>query len=292
MTINEYGDSLSLVEYLKSKGITKLYHFTDRSNIKSIIDNGGLYSWRACDRYGITINRPGGSDTSRSLDSYRGLGNYVRLSFTKNHPMMYVAKNDGRISDPVILEIDLSVVGISGTKFSDRNATKNGAIIRNGYDGARNIHFSTVRQLNHFDLSFDEKEFYQAEVLVLEKVPLSYITNIDWYRTKPQPSYTGSSNSSTRSNTSRVGSYTGSSYSSQSSYLGGLHSSGGSSSSYGSSYSSGSTTSGNSSSSYNSRPPYSSSSNRSTSSSSSSGSGCMVFIAIAVIITFIAAINF
>ena len=141
-------------------------------------------------------------------------------------------------------------------------------------------------------IAFDEKEFYQAEVLILEKVPLSYITNIDWYRTKPQPSYTGSSNSSTRSNTSRVGSYTGSSYSSQSSYLGGLHSSGSSSSSYGSSYSSGSTSSSNSSSSYNSRSSYPSSSNRSTSSSSSSGSGCMVFIAIAVIITFIAAINF
>lgn len=129
-----------------------------------------------------------------------------------------------------------------------------------------------MRLLNHFDLSFDEKEFYQAEVLILEKVPLSYITNIDWYRTKPKPSYTGTSNSSTRSKTSRVGSYTDSSYDST--------------------YSSGSTTSNNSSSSYNSRSSYSSSSNRATSSNSSSGSGCMVFIAIAVIITFIAAINF
>ena len=272
MTINGYCNSPTLVEYLKSKGINKLYHFTDRSNINSIIENRGLYSWKACDRYGININRPGGSETSRTLDSNRGLGNYVRLCFTKNHPMMYVAKNDGRISDPVILEIDLSVVEISGTKFSDRNATRNGAIIRDGYDGAQNIHFSTVRQSNHFDLSSDEKEFYQAEVLIFEKVPLSYITNINLYRSIPRPSYTSSSNTSNRNNSSRG--YASSSYGTQSSY------------------SSGSTTVGRSSSSCSSQSSYPSSSNRSTSNYSSSGSGCMVFVAIALIISFITAISF
>ena len=185
------GFPTDVVSYLKAQGITRLYHFTDRSNIQSIIDNGGLYSWKACENKGITISRPGGSDTSRSLDSYRGLGNYVRLCFTRNHPMMYVAKNDGRIINPVILEIDLSVAGLSTTKFSDRNATKNGAIIATGYDGAKNIHFSTVKQSTHFDLSESEKEFYQAEVLVLEKVPISCITNIDSFKPKPQttPSY-------------------------------------------------------------------------------------------------------
>lgn len=134
--------------------------------------------------------------------------------------MMYVAQNDGRISNPVILEIDLSVVELSTTKFSDRNATKNGAIIRGGYDGALNIHFSTVRQPNHFNLTLDEKEFYQAEVLVWEKVPISCITNIDNYRPKPDlkpttytPVYTSgstyksttsSSSSSYNSNTSKT----------------------------------------------------------------------------------------
>lgn len=122
--------------------------------------------------------------------------------------MMYVAQNDGRISNPVILEIDLSVVELSTTKFSDRNATKNGAIIRGGYDGALNIHFSTVRQPNHFNLTLDEKEFYQAEVLVWEKVPISCITNIDYYRPKPKPttyptSYTGSSTYRTTTSSSR-----------------------------------------------------------------------------------------
>ena len=179
------NNRFSLENYLKEHGITKLYHFTDISNIQSIIDNGGLYSWWSCEAKSIKINRPGGSNQSRSLDSYKGLGNYVRLSFTRNHPMMYVAQNDGRINNPVILEIDLSIVNLSTTKFSDRNATKNGAIISTGFDGAQHIHFSTVTQRDHFNLIPSEKEFYQAEVLVLEKVPLSYITNIDNYRPKP-----------------------------------------------------------------------------------------------------------
>ena len=168
----------SIQDFLRSKGITKLYHFTDRSNIQSIIDNDGLFSWKDCNNMGISVNRPGGSDTSHSIDSYLGLDGYVRLCFTKNHPMMYVAKNDGRIVDPVVLEIDLSVVELSRTKFSDRNAARNGAVINPGLSGARNIHFSTVRQPTHFNLSDDEKEYYQAEVLILEKVPISYISNI------------------------------------------------------------------------------------------------------------------
>lgn len=179
------SNSVSLEKYLKDQGITKLYHFTDRSNIQSIIDNGGLYSWWSCEAKSIKINRPGGSSQSRSLDSYKGLGNYVRLSFTRNHPMMYVAQSDGRINNPVILEIDLSIVNLSTTKFSDRNATKNGAIIGTGFDGAQHIHFSVVTQRDHFNLMPYEKEFYQAEVLVLEKVPISYIKNIDDYRPKP-----------------------------------------------------------------------------------------------------------
>ena len=90
--------------------ITKLYHFTDRDNLESIIKNGGLYSWMDCDRKGIKINKPGGSLESRQLDSSRKLEDYVRVSFTTQHPMMYVAMKDGRISNPVILEIDPEII--------------------------------------------------------------------------------------------------------------------------------------------------------------------------------------
>lgn len=163
---------------LEKYGITKLYHFTDFDNLESIIQNGGLYSWADCDDKGIKISKPGGSDTSRSLDKRDGLQNYVRVSFTRKHPMMYVAMNDGRISNPVILEIDLEVLYDENTLFADRNAVKNGAKVGKSFDDFNRIHFTSVKAKTHFDLSEEEQEFYQAEVLVKNFIPLHYIKNI------------------------------------------------------------------------------------------------------------------
>lgn len=45
---------------IEQNNITKLYHFTDRDNLESIIRNGGLYSWKDCEEQGIAIPKPGG----------------------------------------------------------------------------------------------------------------------------------------------------------------------------------------------------------------------------------------
>ena len=95
------------LQVLKDGRVTKLYHFTDRDNLESIIKYGGLYSWADCRDKGIKIPKPGGGDLSRSLDRRDGLEYYVRLAFTEDHPMKFVAMDDGRISNPVVLEIDL-----------------------------------------------------------------------------------------------------------------------------------------------------------------------------------------
>lgn len=42
-------------EVIDSHHIDCLYHFTDRENLESIIQNGGLYSWADCEENGITI---------------------------------------------------------------------------------------------------------------------------------------------------------------------------------------------------------------------------------------------
>ena len=78
---------------MEQQGIKKLYHFTDRDNLPSIIQNGGLYSWADCEQKGLTIAKPGGSYSSRSLDTRGRLQHYVRVSFVTQHPMMYVAMN-------------------------------------------------------------------------------------------------------------------------------------------------------------------------------------------------------
>lgn len=139
---------------------------------------GGLYSWGDCEQKGINIAKPGGSDTSRSLDKRDNLQHYVRLSFCKQHPMQFVAMNDGRISNPVVLEIDLEVAYWEGCRYADRNAVKNGAHVGESLADFDRLHLATTQARNHFDLPEEEQQYYQAEVLVPHHVPLRYITNL------------------------------------------------------------------------------------------------------------------
>lgn len=164
---------------LNEIGITKLYHFTDRDNLKSIIDHGGLYSWMDCEQKGIRIPKPGGESLSRSLDSNKGLQNYARVSFTPRHPMMFAAMNEGRISNPVILEISPEVLYWDNTKFADRNATKNGVHIGDKIEDLKRIHFDLFKGRSYFDMDEEEQMYFKAEALVKNFIPLKYITNIE-----------------------------------------------------------------------------------------------------------------
>lgn len=172
---NNYDEFKKLIE---QHHITTLYHFTDRENLESIIKNGGLYSWADCEQKGISISKPGGSMDSRNLDRRDNLQNFVRVSFVKEHPMMYVAMNDGRISNPVVLEIDPEVIYWQDSLYADRNATKNGALVGSSIDDFSQLHFNSFKAKKHFDLDADEQKFYQAEVLVKNHIPLQFIKNI------------------------------------------------------------------------------------------------------------------
>ena len=176
--MNKKSNWTEYLQVLDDNRISKLYHFTDRDNLESIIKNGGLYSWADCRDKGINIAKPGGSQQSRSLDTRDGLEHYVRLCFTKQHPMMFVAMKEGRISNPVILEIDPVVVSWEYTMYADRNATKTGAKVGDTLDDFKRIHFQSVKAVKHFDLPEEEQMFYQAEILVKNFIPLNCITNI------------------------------------------------------------------------------------------------------------------
>ena len=158
----------------------------------SIIQHGGLYSWADCEEKKISIAKPGGSHSSHSLDRRDGLQHYVRVCFVTQHPMMYAAMNEGRISNPILLEIDPQVIYWKDSKYSDRNATKNGAYVGSDIDCFKSIHFSAVKVDKHFDLDDEEQKFYQAEVLVKHFIPLEYIKNVGDFGfqipNKPQPS--------------------------------------------------------------------------------------------------------
>ena len=97
---NRYGETnghAGAESLLEKNGVRKLYHFTDRDNLASIIRHGGLYSWADCADKGIDIPKLGSDQMSRSLDARDGLEHYVRVSFVTSHPMMFVAMNDGNV---------------------------------------------------------------------------------------------------------------------------------------------------------------------------------------------------
>ncbi|MBL7471384.1 DarT ssDNA thymidine ADP-ribosyltransferase family protein [Robertkochia sediminum] len=174
-------DAEQIRSLLKEKGIHKFYHFTDAANLNSIIQNGGLFSWKYIEEKGVPIVRFGGDQSSRNNDVKYGLEDYVRLAFNDQHPMSYFAKKEGRIGKIEWLEIDTEVATLKPTLFSDMNATKNGHQTGGDYHFLKNnIRFEIVKQPNQWDPVTQEKSpYYQAEVMVKQHLPLQYITNLD-----------------------------------------------------------------------------------------------------------------
>ena len=151
---------------LRNQGIRFLFHFTDSANLDSIREFGLMSAATLHER---SIEAKMNSDErSRRVDKDAGLQTFVRLSFSSSNPMMYVAKKEGRISDPVVLKIKLEAVSRPGVMFSDCDATRHDATIADQPDIVR---FEIVKAKKVFDVPDTLQRFYQAEVLVPSPVP-------------------------------------------------------------------------------------------------------------------------
>lgn len=170
---NRKNDWRSFDIIIRKNHIEYLYHFTDAKNLASIIEYGGLFSWRSCLEKGIRIPCPGGNSLSRLLDYHKDLDDYIHLGFNREHPMLFVAKNEGRILRPVILRIDPSVILWKSTCFSDRNAASSQARIGGTFNDFCCIDFSIA--CGPTWNGPNEKSAFQAEVLVLSHIPLELI---------------------------------------------------------------------------------------------------------------------
>lgn len=89
-----------ILKSLESYGITSIYHFTDKENLP-IIEKYGLQSLKNIISYNIPVKRFGANELSHSLDKIKGLDKYVHLSFIKDHPMFFIAKNRGSLINPI-----------------------------------------------------------------------------------------------------------------------------------------------------------------------------------------------
>lgn len=176
------SDSIQIARILESNNVIYLYHFTARDNIKSIKEQGGLFSWQYCQKHGISIPKQGGDQLSKSLDTRYGLQDYVRLSFCDDHPMAYHCHK--RLSqDIVLLKIRINVALFKDTLFSDINAADSNHSKGETADFLRsNVNFNATKRHR---VRKDDPEFgqHQAEVLVKTHVPIEFITNIEFPQT-------------------------------------------------------------------------------------------------------------
>ena len=162
--------------FLDHVKVNKFYHFTDKRNLQSIIDNGGLYTWN-----GLRIRNINGyiasNDISHSLDKKKGLENYVRLSFANYHPMSSFVRDKKNV-ELIWLEIDRSVSAFEDTLFSNMNATDNSVTVSGEFDFLKKLNFSIFKE-EYRSLTTYEKKQYQSEILVKDCVPLEYIVNLE-----------------------------------------------------------------------------------------------------------------
>lgn len=166
-------------KFIESKNIQCLFHFTDKANLDSIKKYRGLYSWYYCKRRGIVIPRPGGNELSRNLDFRNYLGNFVRLSFIEEPPLLHRMIDDGRIVNPVIIEVDVEALYWDKTKYSNMNATTNDKDLNIGdkLEDLKKIKFKVFDYdyLTILNKANEYKKYYHAEILVYEKIPIEFL---------------------------------------------------------------------------------------------------------------------
>lgn len=102
-----------------------LYHFTDRRNLQQIRELGGLFPLSVLEEHGIQIPAPGSDEGSRIVDRHRNLHKYVHLCFKSNHPMEYLARQQGRIGDTIFLQVHPTVIYWEGVLFTPGMANAN-----------------------------------------------------------------------------------------------------------------------------------------------------------------------
>lgn len=158
-------------------GISKLYHFTDEENIESIKQSCGLLSAYCAKVNNVKINRFASDELSRNIDVSKGLDNYIRLSFIKEHPMLYVALKTGRIKSPYIIELSRELVYLESTMFANQNAAKTGVIIDGTIENFKTINFPLFHE-SSYDLNSELKNYLQAEVLIKQNIPNKFIKKI------------------------------------------------------------------------------------------------------------------
>jgi len=158
--------------------VTWLYHFTDRRNLTLIWDLDGLWSTAKLKEMGVEFY-PGGNQHSLDADEMVGMDQYVHLCFKSNHPMEYLAKQDGRIEKTLWIYIEdaASVRKMDGVLFCPGVSNKSGMETCSIKEAGKKI--DVVALYDYLDWSVRENyerrlAAEKCEILVPEHLPLNY----------------------------------------------------------------------------------------------------------------------
>lgn len=167
---------------IEQYGIKNIWHFTDRANWDSIQQHGGLLSLKTLNERGIQIPVPGGNQWSHETDELKGLDKFVHLTFVNNHPMLYAAQQEGRITDPIWLEIDASILTNSNVRFCSSVANKCGAklVDQNEVEGVIDFEVLCTRMdWNISEIHARRNAAEKSEILVPTMVPIDRILSLN-----------------------------------------------------------------------------------------------------------------
>jgi hypothetical protein len=156
----------------------EIWHFTDKSNLDLIIEHKGLLSLGELDRRGINIPILGGNNWSHDADKIKGVQEYVHLAFIDDHPMLYRAKQEGRIPEPIWLKIDSSILLEDNVLYTLEVSNKAGVPILQPEEAIEEIDFevlSTRTDWSDPEIQARRQAALKSEILIPDFVPIEKI---------------------------------------------------------------------------------------------------------------------
>ena len=158
--------------------IKALYHFTDTRNIPSIKTHGILSNYEIQRRNDVVLVAPGGNEVSRDADERFGVHTFVHLCFFDQHPMEFLAKQDGRIQRSSFLRIDPKILLQEGIMLCDGVANRANATLVTWEDAKKTLDWEIICTRTDWknpDVQARLKQARKYEVLVPGCVPVEFI---------------------------------------------------------------------------------------------------------------------
>lgn len=157
-----------------------IWHFTDGSNLETI-KQYGLLALAEAGRRGIEIPAPGGNDLSQELDKRKGLDKYIHLAFVDDHPMLYRAEQERRITAPIWFKIKSSIILEEGVRFCSDVCNKTGVSILTAEQAKAQIDFEvlfTYMDGTDPEIQARRRAAIKSEILVPDCIPIEQILSV------------------------------------------------------------------------------------------------------------------